>query len=77
MAEDAHVPITESTIVTTCTKPAVAAGGMDYAWCVWMRIPNDQQTWVRWKTMWSGAFLEKRELVRLTVIAYNGMANHA
>ena len=27
--------------------------------------------------MWSGAFLEKRELVRLTGIAYNGMANQA
>ena len=25
--------------------------------------------------MWSGAFLKKRELVRLTGIAYNGMAN--
>ena len=27
--------------------------------------------------MWSGAFLEKRELVRITGIAYNGMANQA
>ena len=27
--------------------------------------------------MWSGAFLEKRELVRLTGIAYNGMSNQA
>ena len=42
-----------------------------------MRLPNDQQTWVRWKTMWSGAFLKKRELVRLKVIVYNGMANQA
>ena len=40
-----------------------------------MRLPNDQQTWVRWKTMWSGAFLEKRELVRIVGIAYNGMTN--
>ena len=42
-----------------------------------MRIPNDQQTWVRWKKMWSGAFIEKRELVRLTGIAYSGMSNQA
>ena len=77
MAEDAHVPITESTIVTTGIKHAVSAGGMDDAWRVWMRLPNDQQTWVRWKTMWSVAFLEKRELVRLTGIAYNGTENHA
>ena len=77
MAEDAHVPITESTIVTTGTKHAVAASGMDDVWRVWMRLPNYQQTWIRWKTVWSGAFLEKRELVRLTGIAYNGMENHA
>ena len=62
-------------MVTTGTKHAVATGGMDDAWCVWMRLPNDQQNWVRWKTMWSGAFIEKRELVRLTGIAYNSMAN--
>ena len=42
-----------------------------------MQIPNDQQTWVICKTMWSGSFLEKRELVRLTGIAYNGMVNQA
>ena len=77
MAEDAHVPITEATMVTTGTNNSVATGGMDDAWRVWMRLPNNQQTWVRWKTMWSGAFLEKRELVRLTDIAYNGMADQA
>ena len=59
MAEDAHVPITKATMVTTGTKHDVANGGMDDAWRVWMRLPNDQQTWVQWKTMWSGAFLEK------------------
>ena len=75
MADDAHVPITESTMVTTGTKNAVATGGMDDAWKLWMRLPNDQKTWVRWKTMWSGDFIEKRELVRLTGITYNGMAN--
>ena len=69
MAEDAHVPITKATMVTTGTKYAVEAGGMDDAWRVWMRLPNDEQTWVRWKKMWSGAFTKKRELVRLTGIA--------
>ena len=77
MAEDAHVPITEATMVATGTKHYVATGGMDDAWRVWMQLPNNQQTWVRWKKMWSGAFLEKRELVRLTGIAYNGMADQA
>ena len=27
--------------------------------------------------MWSGAFLEKRDVIRLTGIAYNGMVNQA
>ena len=77
MAEDAHVPITEATMVTTGNKHAIANGGMDAAWRVWMRLPNDQKTWVRWKNMSSGAFLEKRELFRLTGIAYNGIGNQA
>ena len=77
MAEDAHVSITEATMVAIGTKHAVATGGMDDAWRVWMRLPNDQQTWVQWETMLSRAFLEKRELVRLTGIAYNCMENQA
>ena len=77
MAEDAHVPITDTTMVTTGTKHVVATGGMDDTWRMWMRLPNDQQTWVRWKTMWSGAFLEKWEIVRIKGIAYNGMSNQA
>ena len=77
MAEDAHVPITAANMVTTGTKHDVATSGMDDEWRVWMRIPNDHQTWVQWKTMWSGEFLEKREIFRLTGIAYNGMADQA
>ena len=77
MAEDAHIPITEATMVATGTKHVVATGGMDDAWHVWKRLPNDQQTWVQWESMWSGAFIEKWELLRLTDIAYNSMANEA
>ena len=35
------------------------------------------RTWPNWKTHWTDAFQEKRELVRLTGIAYDGMANNA
>ena len=77
MAEYAHVPITEATMVTIYTKHVLTTGVMDDEWRVWMRLPNDQQTWVRWKTMWIGAYLGKRELVGLTGIAYNGMSNQA
>ena len=77
MDEDANVPITKATMVTMGTKHAVATSGMDDARHGWMWLPNDQQTWVCWKTMWGGAFLKKRKLVRLTGIAYNGMVNEA
>ena len=64
-------------MLTIGTKHAVVTGGMDDVWHVWMRLPNSQQTWVRWKTMWSEAFLKKQKLVRLTGIAYKGMENQA
>ena len=51
MLEDANLPIIEATMVNAGTKHAVSTGGMDDAWRGWMRLPNDQQTWVRWKTM--------------------------
>ena len=57
MEEDLHVPTTKATMVTTGTNHAVTTGGMDDAWRVWTRLPNDQQTWVQWKTMWRRAFL--------------------
>ena len=60
MAEDVHVPITEATMITMGTKDAVANGSVNDVWRMWMRLPNYQQTWIRWKTMWSGSFLEKR-----------------
>ena len=44
MAEDAHVPITKAIMVATGTKHAVATGGMDNAWRVWVRLTNNQQT---------------------------------
>jgi hypothetical protein len=77
IATDAGVEITESTMVTTGTKHAVAAGGMDEAWKGWMRMPMANRTWPNWKTHWTAAFQEKRELIKLTGSAFNGMANSA
>jgi hypothetical protein len=76
-AADADVPITEATMVTTGTKHAVATGGMDQPWKEWMRTAAPNRTWPNWKTHWTGAFQEKRELVKLTGVAFNGMANNA
>ena len=77
VANDAGVPITEATMVTTGTKHAVATGGMDQAWKEWKRTLAANRTWANWKAYWTDAFQEKRELVRLTGIAYDGMANNA
>jgi hypothetical protein len=77
VANDADVPITEATMVTTGTKHAVATGGMDQPWKEWKRMIAGNRTWANWKTHWTDAFQEKRELVRLTGIAYDGMANNA
>ncbi len=75
-ASDAHVPIDEATMVTTGTKHAVATGGMDQAWKEWMRTLPAARTWLNWKTHWNVSFQEKRELIKLTGIAFNGMSNN-
>ena len=77
IALDARVEITESTMVTTATKHAVSTGGMDEVWKQWMRNPSIDRTWSNWKTHWTAAFHERRELIRLTGTTFNGMANQA
>ena len=77
IAHDAEVPISEATMVNTATKHAVATGGMDQPWREWMRTPAQNRTWNDWKAHWTDAFQEKRELIKLTGIAYDGMANNA
>ena len=42
-----------------------------------MRTAANLRTWPAWKTHWIAAFQEKRELIRLTGITFNGMANQA
>ena len=76
-AVEANVPITKATMVTMGTKHTVATGSMDDVWRGWMWLPNYQQIWTPWKAIWGGTLLEKRELIRLTGIAYNGMTNQA
>ena len=40
-------------------------------------MPGPHCTWGSWKTHWTAAFQDKRELVKLTGITFNGMANKA
>ncbi|KAL7523808.1 hypothetical protein ACHAXR_000338 [Thalassiosira sp. AJA248-18] len=50
---------------------------MDEAWKAWMRTAIANRTWAAWKTHWTAAFQEKRELIKLTGTAFNEMANQA
>ena len=42
-----------------------------------MRQIPANRTWLNWKTHWTHTFQEKRELVKLTSITRDGMANQA
>ena len=77
MAHDAGIPITEAMMVSTATKHAVATGGMEQAWKEWKRRAINDRTWLNWKTDWTAHFQERKELIKLTGISFNGMANHA
>ena len=70
---DANDPFSETTMVTTGTRHAVATGNMQLAWRDWVRIPN--KTWNLWKTHWTQAFQEKRDLEILADVPINGVAN--
>ena len=74
-ANDADIPITETTMVTTGTKHAVATGGMDKQWKEWIRRAAIDCTWLNWKTHWTAAFQDIHELAKLTGAAFNRMAN--
>jgi hypothetical protein len=65
-AQDAGVPISETTMVTTGTKAALNCGGMELVWHEWKRCPLVDQTWNNWKFHWMAAFSETRDIHRMT-----------
>ena len=65
-ALDAGIPISEATMVSTGTKAAINCGGMELAWREWKRRPLADQTWNNWKTHWTAAFAESRDITRMT-----------
>jgi hypothetical protein len=65
-AQDAGVPISEATMVTTGTKAALKCGGMELEWCEWKRCPLVDQTWNNWKLHWMAAFSETRDIHWMT-----------
>jgi len=76
-ASDAGVPISEATMVTTGTKHALATGNMTLAWREWRRRPVADHTWHHWKTHWTAAFAEMRDINRMTTAESNFGANAA
>jgi hypothetical protein len=65
-ALDAGIPISEATMVSTGTKAALNCGGMELAWREWTRRPIVDHTWNNWKTHWTAAFAESRDITRMT-----------
>ena len=76
-AQDANVPISEETMVTTATKHALQCGGLTQAWREWRRTVVADQTWPNWKTHWTTAFNEQRDITKLTGTDFQGHANSA
>jgi hypothetical protein len=65
-ALDAGIPISEATMVSTGTKAALTCGGMELAWREWKHRPIIDQTWNHWKTHWTAAFTESRNINHMT-----------
>lgn len=76
-AQDANVPISEETMVTTGTKHALQCGGLTQAWREWRRTAAADQTWPNWKAHWTAAFNEQRDITKLTGTDFQGHANSA
>jgi hypothetical protein len=65
-ALDTGVPISEATMVTMGTKHTLATGNMTLAWREWKRWPIAKHTWPNWKTHWTAAFTEMRDINCMT-----------
>eukprot|EP00804_Cyclotella_cryptica_P023861 CCRYP_018685-RA/>CCRYP_018685-RA protein AED:0.12 eAED:-0.15 QI:0/-1/0/1/-1/0/1/0/255 len=63
---DARVPISQELMVTTGTKHAVNCGDYHQAWREWRRTHPANQIWANWKTHWTRALQENRDIQRIT-----------
>jgi hypothetical protein len=64
-------------MVTTGTKHALATGNMTLAWREWRCRPVAKHTWPNWKTHWTAAFAEMRDINRMTAAESGFGANAA
>jgi hypothetical protein len=67
VSQDAGVPISEATMVTTGTKAAINCGSMELACCEWKHCPLVDQTWNNRKLHGTAAFSKMRDIHWMTV----------
>jgi hypothetical protein len=65
-AHDAGIPISKATMVSTDTKATITCSRMELAWHEWKRQPIIDQMWNNWKTHWTAAFAETRDINQMT-----------
>eukprot|EP00804_Cyclotella_cryptica_P025455 CCRYP_017202-RA/>CCRYP_017202-RA protein AED:0.33 eAED:0.21 QI:0/0/0/1/1/1/3/0/788 len=63
---NAWVPISPELMVTTGTKHTVNCGDFHPAWREWRRTLAADQTWANWKTDWTHALQENRNIQKIT-----------
>jgi hypothetical protein len=61
VAQDAGVPISKETMVTTRTKCALKCGNMMLVWREWKHQPALNHMWNNWKLHWMAAIIEMKE----------------
>jgi hypothetical protein len=64
-AQDAGIPISEATMVTTGTKATLNCSGMELAWRKWKHRLLIDHTWDNWKLHWTAVFAETRNINRM------------
>jgi hypothetical protein len=74
--QDARIPISKATMITTGTKATLNCGGMGLAWRKWKRCPLVDHTWNNWKLHWMAAFAETRNINRM-IVNDSAFANQA
>jgi hypothetical protein len=65
-AANADVPISDKTMITTCTKHPLKCSNMTLAWHEWKHCPIIDHTWPDWKAHWTATFAKMRDINHMT-----------
>ncbi len=75
-AQDAGIPMSEASMVTTSIKAALNCGGTELVWHEWKCCPLVDYMWNNWKLHWTAAFAETCN-INQTIANNNALANQA